>query len=81
MIIEFANRTNLVKRIKYTPANGSGAKLIDFLNKHSRFRPSDAGVEPNAMVYRVGPYIRIKTPLGYMQYRILTECTQFDHEV
>lgn len=80
MIIEFANRTNLVKRVKFNLAE-QPTKLIDFLNKHSRFRPSDAGVEPNAMVYRVGPYIRIKTTFGYMQYRILTECTQFDHEV
>ena len=80
MIIEFANRTNLVKRLKFNLAEDP-TKLIDFLNKNSRFRPSDAGVTLDSMVYRVGPYIRIKTPLGYMQYRILTECTQFDHEV
>lgn len=81
MIIEFTNRLNGMERIKYTPAKGSGAKLIDFLNKHSRFPPQRAGVLPNNRVERVGHELRIEYPMGHFYYRIVSDLADYDYEV
>lgn len=81
MIIEFANRLNGTKRIKFNGSEINKTALLDLLNEESRFRPADSGVTADSNIYVEGPLLRMKTPQGFMSYDILPSAADFDYEV